>query len=333
MATFFDAIERFHANAGHRLPASPTLRYPAAAMLANVWFYVVLAAIFFIGVTKSGFGSGVGLIIVPATALAMGHGAFPGRGEDAALGLLLPLLVAGDLISIWQHRKYFIRKPDPVPVAAAASASAPIATSDELAISVPTHSTRRILRLLLPGTFAGVIMGSLLLWWFKQQKDLVASLMRIEIGLESILLVGLHWWRLYRGMQTRLMPEPARSAISGVFAGASSTLAHAAGPIIAMYLLPLKLERKLFVATCALYFFILNSVKLPSYYAAGQFEHAQWNFTILFLPLVLAGAVFGFWVNKRMSDKLFTRIIYACTFALGWYILVDGAIALLRHPR
>jgi uncharacterized protein len=79
-------------------------------MFDNVWFYVALVAIAFIGVTKSGFGSGVGLIIVPMMALAMGNGAFPGRGEQAALGLLLPLLVAGDLNSVWQHRKYFFWK-------------------------------------------------------------------------------------------------------------------------------------------------------------------------------------------------------------------------------
>ena len=80
-------------------------------MFANPWFYVVLLAIFFIGVTKSGFGSGVGLIIVPMTALAMGNGAFPGRGEQAALGLLLPLLVVGDFISIYQHRHFFTPAP------------------------------------------------------------------------------------------------------------------------------------------------------------------------------------------------------------------------------
>lgn len=279
-------------------------------MPSNLWFYIALFAIFFIGVTKSGFGSGVGLIIVPLIALAMGHNAFPGRGESAALGLLLPLLVAGDFLSIYQHRKYFARPPESNP-------------------QPNPHTTRRIIALLLPGTILGVILASLLLWWFHQHKDLVAALMRIEIGAESVLLVGLHWWRLYRGQQTHLIPEPLRSWITGTFAGASSTLAHAAGPIIAMYLLPLKLERKLFVATCALYFFILNSLKLPFYYQAGLFEKAEFSFTIRFLPIVIAGALFGFWINRKMSDKLFTTFIYLATFLLGWYIMVDGIRALL----
>jgi len=293
-------------------------------MFDNAWFYVALAAIAFIGVTKSGFGSGVGLIIVPMMALAMGNGAFPGRGEQAALGLLLPLLVVGDLISIWQHRGYFLRK-----------AGAPSAEHGTEASGTPqsSYTTGWVMRRLIPGTLLGVLLGSLLLWWFHSQQQIVASLMRIEIGCESVLLVGLHWWRMYRGIQVRLVPEPVRGLVTGAFAGASSTLAHAAGPIIVMYLLPLKLERKLFVATCALYFFVLNSLKMPFYYQVGLFEKAEFGFTVMFIPVVLAGAIFGFWVNKRMSDKLFINIVYVCTFVLGWYIMADGVMTLVRQLR
>jgi len=268
------------------------------------WFLVFLA-IFLIGVTKSGFGSGMGLIVVPLTALGMSH--IPSRGAEAALGLLLPLLVFGDLIAIYQYRRLFRPAPG------------------------NPHSALHHVRLLMPGTLIGVLLGGLLLWWFHRQQAIVSALMRIEIGLESILLVGLHWWRQFRGEQTRLIPEPFRSWGTGAFAGASSTLAHAAGPIIAMYLLPLHLPRQLFVGTCAMYFFILNTIKLPAYAASGQFARAELTFTLQFTPLVLAGALFGFWVNRRMSDVLFTRIIYFITFLLGWYMLSNGAMALVRR--
>jgi uncharacterized membrane protein YfcA len=43
-----------------------------------------------------------------------------------------------------------------------------------------------------------------------------------------------------------------------------------------------------------------------------------------FAPLVLAGALFGFWVNRRIRDGLFTKLVYAITFGLGWYILFRG---------
>ena len=39
----------------------------------TIWWAVVFLAMFLIGVTKSGFGSGVGLMIVPMTVVALGH--------------------------------------------------------------------------------------------------------------------------------------------------------------------------------------------------------------------------------------------------------------------
>jgi uncharacterized protein len=276
-----------------------------------IWWSIVLCAIVLIGVTKSGFGSGVGLMIVPMTAIAMGH--IPGRGSEAALGLLLPLLIAGDLIAVWQYSHLFFAKKG----------------NDSQALHV---QARRVIARLMPGTVAGVIVGGLLLALIHSRGDLVNALIRIEIGCESILLVSIHWWRLYRGMQHRLLPEPWRSQITGAFAAISSTLAHAAGPIIAMYLLPLGLDRELFVGTCAVYFFILNTAKLPAYYASGQFAHAQLSFTLRFLPLVVIGALIGRWLIRRMSDTLFTKIVYIVTFALGWYILADGILWLFgRH--
>jgi len=129
-----------------------------------LWWSIVILAIFLIGLTKSGFGSGAGLMIAPMTTFAMGH--IPKYGPDAALGLLLPLLMAGDFIAIWQYRRLLSMK---------------------------------IVRRLLPGTIIGVVLGSLLLRWFvTQQKELTAALVNITIGFESVFLVLLHFYRVWR---------------------------------------------------------------------------------------------------------------------------------------
>ena len=267
-----------------------------------IWWAIICLAIFLIGVTKSGFGSGVGLMIVPMVAVSLDH--IPGRSSTAVLGLLLPLLIVGDLLSVWQYFRLF---------------------------EGPSSPKKVIIRL-LPGTLVGLVIGGWILWELDKQATLVAALMRIEIGLESIILVSLHWWRMWRGMQGNLMPEPARSYLTGGFAAISSTLAHAAGPIMAMYLLPLKLDRQLYVGTSAVYFFILNTSKLPAYWVAGQFWHADFHFTMRFLPLVVVGAIFGKWFNRRLSDRIFTNVVYFVTFTLGWYILYAG-IAQLIHKN
>jgi uncharacterized membrane protein YfcA len=259
----------------------------------SVAWVVVFLAVFLIGVTKSGFGSGVGLMIVPMTVMAMGRTPY---GSGAALGLMLPLLIAGDLIAVWQYRHLF---------------------------------SLNIVQKLLPGTAVGVALGALLLWWFHRQPPaLLTALIKIEVGLESVVLVALHWWRVWRGQALQVVPSPLRSTLTGVAAGVSSTLAHAAGPIIALYLLPQKLERQLFVGTCAIYFFLLNTAKLPAYRYADMFSGPTLWLALRLLPLMVVGALFGFWVNRKLNDELFSRIVYVVTFLLGWWLLADGLTGL-----
>ena len=79
---------------------------------------------------------------------------------------------------------------------------------------------------------------------------------------------------------------------------------------------------------------MVNSAKLPGYYMSGMFSKMPPMLSLRFLPLVLAGAIFGVWLNRRINDKLFSRVVYALTFALGWYVLARGAFALAHvGPR
>lgn len=261
------------------------------------WF-IVAFAITLIGITKSGFGAGLGLIIVPLTALALAH--LPPT-EAAALGLLLPLLIAGDLVAIFQYRKLL----DPT----------------------------LLKRLALP-TLAGLIVGSLALYFIHlisaRSAQLAATLIRLELGFESLLLVSLHYYALWRRQDRKLLPEPFRSWLSGTYAAISSTLAHAAGPVIALYLLPLKLPREVFVGTVAAYFAALNTAKLPAFYAAGQFSYVSLSFTLCFLPLVFLGAFIGRWLVKKINDKLFAHLVYSTTFVMGLYLLISATLSLFK---
>jgi uncharacterized membrane protein YfcA len=260
---------------------------------------IVLLAIFLIGVTKSGFGSGAGLMIPPLTALALSY--VPGQRAENALPLLLPLLITGDLIAIWQYRR---------------------------------HVSASIIKRLLPGSIVGIVLGSLLLWSLHRldRQKLVEAIINIEIGAESIVLVSLHWYRQWRERHGVPVYRPSlvKSTAVGAFAGVSSTLAHAAGPIIALHLLPQRLERGVFVGTCAIYFFIINTAKMPGYWLSGTFKHISPLTALAFSPLVILGAIFGFVINRKMSDKVFSKTVYAITFILGGYILYRGISQLLR---
>lgn len=260
------------------------------------WWLLVGLAVVMIGLTKSGFGSGMGLIMVPMSALAMER--ISGYSAKSALPFLLPLLIVGDVIAIYQYRKLL---------------------------------SMRIVRRMLPGTILGVLLGAGLLYLVSKQATRMAEAMiNIEIGIESVVLVGLHWYRTWRAKAELPQYRPSlwRASGAGMFAGASSTLAHAAGPIIALHLLPQRLDRRVFVGTCALYFGFLNVAKLPAYWALGLFGQVSPGFSLMFLPLVLLGALCGLYMIQRLSDVRFSQIIYGATFVLGWYILGKGLVQL-----
>ncbi|HEV7299670.1 MAG TPA: sulfite exporter TauE/SafE family protein [Tepidisphaeraceae bacterium] len=253
---------------------------------------LVCIAAAMIGITKSGFGSGLGLIVVPIMALALATKDVAGLGPEATLGLMLPLLIVGDIIALTQQRK---------------------------------HVSLILVRKLLPATIVGVAVGGWFLYLAHQHKALAAALINLDIGFESILLVSLHWYRqLTSDRETVYVPKPWHNHLTGAFAGISSTLAHGAGPIIALYLLPQKPPRQTFVGTCAVYFFLLNTIKLSAYVLAGQFTAAPLSMTVRFVPLVLLGGAIGYLLNRRISDRLFSNIVYIGTFVLGWYLLYLG---------
>jgi len=108
------------------------------------------------------------------------------------------------------------------------------------------------------GQLSAFVLGSLLLRWFvSQQKEVTEALVNLTIGTESVCLVLLHFYRVWRarGQLPPYVPRILRSFFVGTFAGVSSTLAHGAGPIISLHLLPQRLERGMFVGTVRALFF------------------------------------------------------------------------------
>lgn len=192
--------------------------YPAGLML--IWWTLVFLAIFLIGVTKSGFGAGVGLMIVPMMAIAMGH--IPGRGSEAALGLMLPLLVLGDLIAVWQYRDLFRKRLVPIPVATAVTVGAennPSAEANPTEDRAPADAPSPIgvVKRLLPATAVGVVLGGLMLWWFHQQTAIVGALINRLLAnpvLSCVKIGSMRYpTRLHEG-GARASPRPTFSARS-----------------------------------------------------------------------------------------------------------------------
>ncbi|MEM1107471.1 MAG: sulfite exporter TauE/SafE family protein [Planctomycetota bacterium] len=55
-------------------------------------------AVLIIGIAKSGFGGGVGILAVPLLAVAL--------SPEVAVGVMLPILICADVVALVQHRKF-----------------------------------------------------------------------------------------------------------------------------------------------------------------------------------------------------------------------------------
>jgi len=171
--------------------------------------------------------------------------------------------------------------------------------------------------LLMPGTILGVLSGAAII------AHLPNRYLQVGLGIISLTFVLLQVLR-QRGTITGASFRPVlwQAAIVGFVAGVCSTLAHAAGPIITLYLMPQNLGKERFVATTALYFAILNLLKFPFFLLNGMLTAHVALSAAWLAPLPVLGALLGVWMNKRVSEKVFTTIVYAVVVLTAAKLLI-----------
>lgn len=133
-----------------------------------------------------------------------------GRAARSAVSFMLPLLCAMDLVGVILYRG----KPD------------------------WTH-----VRMLMPATIAGILVASL---FFVSDKGISVSdqMLKLVIGLFGLFFTGWQIWgrkRFAASGQDVVNPR-RRARLYGFFGGLTSTIAHAAGPVLQMYFLRTGLE-------------------------------------------------------------------------------------------
>lgn len=242
----------------------------------------VLAALF-IGVSKAGFGGGLGMLTTPLCVLAF--------GPKDAIGILLPLLCAGDLFSLYHYWGKWRREN---------------------------------LRFLLPGVVVGVVLGVRLIGRFSKDE------LNIAIGLLAISFVVFQVAkeRIFRA-EGAFEPSHRLGVPFGIGAGITSTFAHGAGPVVSMFLIPQRLPKEIYVGTTVLLFTWVNWIKLP-FYCLDQtvlawswlppesiITHRTLVSSLLYLPLVPVGVWLGVWLNRRIPEQSFLKLIYLLVFLAG----------------
>lgn len=180
---------------------------------------------------------------------------------------------------------------------------------------------RREMRLLLPAGLVGVALGAALFGLLSP---------RHVQGLLGVITLAFLGWRLVQGLVAAAPPSPynpVKGAVCAIAAGATSTLAHAGGPPMQIYLLPRRLPRAAFAATNVVLFGLINYAKLVPYGWMGLLDLTNLGTALVLLPLCPIGVTLGIWLQRRMSEALFYRIITAALLALGVKLTWDGFFA------
>jgi uncharacterized membrane protein YfcA len=161
------------------------------------------------------------------------------------------------------------------------------------------------------GCVFGIALGMLFV-------DAVSDrLLRQSLGVLALFLTALLIVRDIWYPSKTYNPSWWHGVLVGLLAGFSSTVAHAAGPIMALFLIAQKLDKRTFVATSAIFFLITNLLKLPPYVATGLVNAEILRVDLKLLPMIPVGIGVGWLMNRWIPQKYFVQIVYALLIIAG----------------
>ena len=178
---------------------------------------------------------------------------------------------------------------------------------------------RRLLWFMIPFALAGTVIGTLLFRWLDA---------RLVAGIVGVITLAFLAQRLLFPPRPDSAPPPRwLGAILTVTGGFTSFIAHAGGPPLNAYLIPLRLPPVVFTATAAYLFFVINLSKWIPYAWLGLLDLRNMATSLVLLPLAPVGVLIGVKIARRIDPVLFYRILYLGMFLTGCKLAWDGFLA------
>ena len=188
-----------------------------------------------------------------------------------SVGVLLGILILGDVFAASYHRR---------------------------------NAQWKLVLRLLPATLVGIVAG------WQAMKYVTNEQLAPIIGVIVLVMLGLSYWRTYKmGEDAPIPTQWWFAALLGFAAGITTMMANAAGPVMIIYLLAMRLPKFHFVGTSAWFFFIVNWVKVPFHANLDTMTLATVKLDLMLLPLIAVGAVAGIVLLKRIPQRAFNSVV------------------------
>ena len=198
-------------------------------------------------------------------------------------GFVLPLLIFGDVVAVWSYR---------------------------------SHAKWAHVWQLMPWTAAGVVIGYFTMGRIDDRQA------RGLIGAIILAMLAVHL-----GRRSHAKPGAAEdhgawfAPIVGVLAGFTTLVANAAGPLMVIYLLAMRLPKMEYVGTGAVFFLLLNFLKVPFMINLGLITAESFGFNLMLAPVVFLGAILGRKLLPKMNQRLFENLALGLSAAAGIRLL------------
>ena len=235
---------------------------------------LALTAAFVIGVSKAGI-KGIAIINVTLMALAF--------GARESTGLVVPLLVAGDLFAVVYYNRHtrwsYIIRFLPWMV---------------LGILIGVFIGNDLPEALFKITMAIIILGSVIMmyWWDRRKSKVVPT----------------HW--LFAGF-------------IGTIAGITTMIGNLAGAFSNIYFLAMRIPKNEFIGTAAWLFLIINVFKLPFHIWVWEtITTESLMINLKLIPGVVLGIFVGIRLVRIIKEAFYRRLILILTAAGAVLILL-----------